>query len=223
MFHRLSAGLILPLLLCAMSSSAYGQLAISGTVTSDEGEPLIGVTIRVKEDLNTGTVTDFDGKYELTVPSGSSTLLMSYTGYETQNVAVNNRTVIDVTLATDAETLEEVVVVGYGYVDKKDLTGSVSSVKGEDLTRVQAINFERGLAAQAAGVQITSTQGVDRERLLKLKSAVVPPSPKPVIRSMLLTVSRCWVVLLLPTLALVLSKKAHSQVSTPQTLNPSKC
>lgn len=147
------------LLLFGMSSNVFGQLAVSGTVISDEGDPLIGVTIRVKDDLTTGTVTDIDGKYTLTVPSGSSELLLSYTGYESQTVGVNNRTVIDVTLSTDAETLEEVVVVGYGYVDKKDLTGSVSTVKGEDLTRVQSISFEQGLSAQASGVQITSSQG----------------------------------------------------------------
>jgi TonB-linked SusC/RagA family outer membrane protein len=159
MFHRLAAGLILPLLFCAMSSTAYGQLAVKGTVISDEGDPLIGVTVRVKDDLSTGTVTDFDGKYELTVPNGSSVLVLSYTGYKTQEVAVNNRTMIDITLATDTETLQEVVVVGYGYVDKKDLTGSVTSVKGEDLTRVQSVNFEKGLSAQAAGVQVTTSQG----------------------------------------------------------------
>lgn len=147
------------LLLCGMSSSIFGQLAVSGTVTSDEGDPLIGVTIRVKSDLTSGTVTDIDGKYDLTVPSGSAELLLSYTGYETQTVAVNNRTLIDVTMASDAETLEEVVVVGYGYVDKKDLTGSVTTVKGDDLTRVQSVNFEKGLAAQAAGVQVTTSQG----------------------------------------------------------------
>lgn len=143
-----------------MSNSAFAQsLTVNGTIISDEGDPLIGVTIRVKEDLSTGIVTDFDGKYSITVPSNESTLLVSYTGYETQEIIVGNRTVVDITMATDAETLEEVVVVGYGYVDKKDLTGSVSSVKGEDLNRVQAVNFERGLAAQAAGVQITSSQG----------------------------------------------------------------
>ena len=159
MLHRFAAGLILPLLFCAMSGTAFAQMAVKGTVISDEGDPLIGVTVRVKEDLSTGTVTDFDGKYELTVPNGTSTLVLSYTGYETQEVAINNRTVIDFTMATDAETLEEVVVVGYGYVDKKDLTGSVASVKGEDLTRVQSVNFEKGLAAQAAGVQVTTSQG----------------------------------------------------------------
>ncbi len=159
MFHRLAAGLILPLLFCAMSSTVYGQLAVKGTVVSDDGDPLIGVTIRVKDDLSTGTVSDFDGKYELTAPSGSSILVLSYTGYKTQEVAINNRSVIDLTMETDAETLDEVVVIGYGYVDKKDLTGSVSSVKGEDLTRVQSVNFEKGLSAQAAGVQVTTSQG----------------------------------------------------------------
>jgi len=134
-------------------------LAVKGTVVSDDGDPLIGVTIRVKDDLSTGTVSDFDGKYELTAPSGSSILVLSYTGYKTQEVAINNRSVIDLTMETDAETLDEVVVIGYGYVDKKDLTGSVSSVKGEDLTRVQSVNFEKGLSAQAAGVQVTTSQG----------------------------------------------------------------
>lgn len=159
MFHRLAAGGILLLLLCAASGAAYGQQTVSGSVISDEGDPLIGVTIRVKENLTTGTISDIDGKFELTVPSGGKTLLLSYTGYKSLEVDINNRSVLDLTMESDAETLEEVVVVGYGYVDKKDLTGSVTSVKSEDLTRVQSSSFEQGLAAQAAGVQVTGTQG----------------------------------------------------------------
>ncbi|WP_273444164.1 SusC/RagA family TonB-linked outer membrane protein [Neolewinella agarilytica] len=147
------------LLFCGFGGSVFGQLTVAGTIISDEGDPLIGVTIRVKDNLTTGTVTDFDGKYSITVPGGDSELLLSYTGYTSQTIKVNNRTTIDVTMETDAETLDEVVVVGYGYVDKKDLTGSVTTVKGEDLTRVQSIGFEQGLAAQAAGVQITTSQG----------------------------------------------------------------
>ncbi|MEO0733327.1 MAG: carboxypeptidase-like regulatory domain-containing protein, partial [Bacteroidota bacterium] len=126
-------GWVLLLLLCGFSGTAFGQQTVSGTVISEEGDPLIGVTIRVKEDLTTGTVTDFDGKYSITVPNAESTLLFSYTGYDTKEMVVGAQTVLDITMETDAETLEEVVVVGYGYVDKKDLTGSVSSVKGEDL------------------------------------------------------------------------------------------
>jgi len=159
LISRLVTGLVLPLLLCAVSSTAYGQTTISGTVTSDEGDPLIGVTIRAKEDLTTGTITDIDGKYSLTVPSGANVMVLSYTGYRTEEVEINNRTQIDIVMETDSETLEEVVVVGYGYVDKKDLTGAVASVKSEDLTRVQSSSFEQGLAAQASGVQVTGTQG----------------------------------------------------------------
>ena len=159
LFHQRAAVFLLPLLLCAMSTTAFAQQTIAGEIKDTEGDPLIGVTIRVKDDLNTGTVTDFDGKFSLTVPSGSSVLLLSYTGYKTQEVAVNNQTNFVITMEADAEVLEEVVVVGYGYVDKSDLTGSVSSVKGEDLTRVQPVSFEQGLSAQAAGVQVTTSQG----------------------------------------------------------------
>ena len=180
MFHRFVAGLSLPLLLCAMSNIAYGQVAVSGSVAADNGDPLIGVTIRAMDDLNTGTVTDFDGKFELTVPNGQSTLIFSYTGYESQEVQLNNRTSIEVVMTPNAEVLDEVVVVGYGYVDKKDLTGSVVSVKGEDLTRVQSVNFEKGLAAQAAGVQITTSQGGPGSAA-KVRIRGVPLSPKQVI------------------------------------------
>jgi len=147
------------LLLCGMSNTAFAQLVVSGQVISSEGDALIGVTIRVKDQLTTGTVTDIDGNYSLTVPNGASTLLLSYTGYKTTEIPVNNQTKLDITMDTDAEILDEVVVVGYGYVDKKDLTGAVSSVKSEDLNRVQSSSFEQGLAAQAAGVQVTGTQG----------------------------------------------------------------
>ncbi|MCP9235843.1 TonB-dependent receptor [Lewinella sp. JB7] len=159
--HRNCLPLLLLLLAVGFSlpATAQNSLTVSGTVTSAEEGPLIGVTVRVANDLNTGTVTDLDGRYSITVPDGGSTLIFTYMGYESQEVALNNRTVVDVELATDAETLEEVVVVGYGYVNKNDLTGSVTTVKNEDLTRVQSINFEKGLAAQAAGVQVVTSQG----------------------------------------------------------------
>ena len=150
---------LLLLLCCGIGGTAFAQLTVNGTVTSAEEGPLIGVTVRVADELTTGTITDLDGNYTITVPSGESSLILSYTGYETKTVPVNNQSVLNIVMTTDAETLDEVVVVGYGYVDKKDLTGSVSTVKTEDLTRVQSVNFERGLAAQASGVQVVQSQG----------------------------------------------------------------
>jgi hypothetical protein len=103
-------------------------LSVSGRVTSQEdGEPLPGVNVIVKG-TTTGTVTDLEGNYNINVPSENDILIFSSIGFTSQEVAVNGRTTIDVVLAEDVQSLSEVIVVGYGTVKKKDLTGSVSRV-----------------------------------------------------------------------------------------------
>ena len=133
-------------------------ISVTGIVTNENQEPLIGVTILL-DGTSTGTVTDLQGNYQLDIPSGEATLNFSYTGYALQRVPVKNRSQIDVVLTTDVSQLEEVVVIGYGEVKKRDLTGSVSSVKSEELDQLKPISFENGLAARAAGVQVVSSQG----------------------------------------------------------------
>lgn len=97
---------------------------ISGRITDSAGEPLIGVNISEKGTSN-GTITDFDGKFTLNI-SPNSVLVVSYIGYKQQEIKVNNQTSFNITLHEDTETLDEVVVIGYGAVKKADLAGSVS-------------------------------------------------------------------------------------------------
>ncbi|MEQ9303818.1 MAG: carboxypeptidase-like regulatory domain-containing protein [Marinoscillum sp.] len=111
--------------------SAYAQETISGKVTDENGEGLPGVTLQVKG-TSTGTVTDIDGKYSLSV-SPDAEVVVSFIGYIPQTISINGRSVINVALDIDIAELSEVVVIGYGSVRKSDITGSVSSVKAEEL------------------------------------------------------------------------------------------
>lgn len=142
---------------CMGLTPLFGQ-AITGTVYGDQGEPLIGVTVIVRGTA-AGTVTDIDGAYELTPPEDAEFLRFSYTGFANQVVEINGRTTIDVTLETDAETLDEVVVIGYGTVKKSDVTGAVSSIEAEELTAYPAVSTEQALQGRAAGVQVSANNG----------------------------------------------------------------
>lgn len=113
-------------------------------VTDNYGEPIIGANIVVKGTTN-GTVTDFDGNFSLEVPA-SATLTISYIGYLTKEIPVGNNSRIAVKLVEDTQSLDEVVVVGYGVQKKSDLTGSVVNVKSEKLTERPATTVEQALA-----------------------------------------------------------------------------
>ncbi|MEM1327940.1 MAG: SusC/RagA family TonB-linked outer membrane protein, partial [Bacteroidota bacterium] len=137
--------------------SVYGQ-QVSGIITDSEGEPLIGVSVMVKE-TSEGTASDYDGSYSVKAQFGQ-TLVYSYVGYEAQEIPVDNRTQIDVQLKSDAELLDEVVVIGYGVKKQRDVIGSVSKVGAEDLTQTQNASFVAGLQGRASGVQVTQSSGV---------------------------------------------------------------
>ncbi|MEQ9423498.1 MAG: TonB-dependent receptor [Cyclobacteriaceae bacterium] len=153
---KTSSFLISTLLLNLAAVAVYGQ-AISGRVTSDDGESVPGVNVVVKG-TSSGTITDLDGVYQVNAPS-DAVLVFSYVGFETMEVTVNNRTQIDVELQSNIGALEEVVVVAYGEVKKKDLTGSVSSVKGDEMSKVATTSFDQALQGRAAGVQVTQVSG----------------------------------------------------------------
>lgn len=139
-----------------MTGSIYAQeITVSGTVT-DGSMPLPGVNIFVN-DTNNGTTTDFDGNYSLSGVPSDATLRFSFMGFETQLIAVNDRTEINVTMQDDAQALNEVVVVGYGTQSRESVTGSVVSVKGEELNEVKTANFQEALIGRAAGVNIQTT------------------------------------------------------------------
>lgn len=139
-------------------SSLWAQRRISGTITdAASGEPLIGANVLVVG-TGEGTVTDFDGKYELSVPAGYDRLQFSYTGYTSQEINLGASDVIDVQLEA-GEVLEEVVVVGYGSTKKKDLTGSVTAITSKDFIRGNIATPEQLVNGKVAGVQITSNGG----------------------------------------------------------------
>jgi TonB-linked SusC/RagA family outer membrane protein len=131
---------------------------IRGIVKDATGEPLIGVNVLVKGTTN-GTITGIDGDYTLSNVKASDVLVVSYIGYLTQEVKIGQQTTINVTLKEDTKTLDEVVVIGYGSVKKKDLTGSVATVSSETLTAVPVASATEALQGKMAGVQITTTEG----------------------------------------------------------------
>lgn len=139
--------------------SIQAEQVIKGRVTDAESrEPLPGVNILIKG-TQTGTSSDANGNYSLSVPDANTVLVYSFVGYEPQEVKVGSRTDIDVSLKTDQKSLEEVLVVGYGTVKKSDLTGSVSSVKAQELTAYPALGTVQALQGRAAGVQIQANNG----------------------------------------------------------------
>ena len=131
------------------------EQTISGQVTDGtSGESLPGVNILAKG-TSTGTVTDIDGNYRLTVADDVATLVFSSIGYATQEVAIGGRSTIDLALTPDVQSLSEVVVVGYGTTKRSDLTGSVATVKEQELKQVAVASLDQGLQGRIAGVQVT--------------------------------------------------------------------
>lgn len=146
------------ILLSLSCLAANGQIQVRGTVKDTFNEPLIGVNI-VEKGTTNGVITDINGNYAITVAGGNSELTFSYISYKTVTQKVGQRTTIDVTLAEDAEALDEVVVVGFGSVKKSDLTSSISSVKGSDVRNMNVSNATESLQGKVAGVQIVGTGG----------------------------------------------------------------
>jgi len=130
---------------------------VTGSVLSDDGSTLPGVSVLEKGTSN-GAVTDADGNYSISV-NENATLVFSFIGMKPQEVAVNNQTVINITLETDITQLSEVVVVGYGTQKKSDITGSIVSVTGDDLKKMPVASVSETLTGRMAGVQVTTTEG----------------------------------------------------------------
>ena len=151
--------LIITIILFMVLSHVKAQLVVQGKVVdANDGNPLPGVNILVKG-TSVGSVTNADGNFSINVPSGESVLVVSFVGYKTSEIMVQGKSFLNVSLEPDLVALEEVVVVGYGTVRKSDLTGSVASVRGKDLTTVPAINPLQSLQGKVAGVQIASSSG----------------------------------------------------------------
>ncbi|MBX2928311.1 MAG: carboxypeptidase-like regulatory domain-containing protein [Saprospiraceae bacterium] len=146
------------MLMLAGAATLSAQRTISGTVTDQGKNPLIGATILV-EGTSVGTVTDLNGEFSLTVPAGSNVLVISYTGYTTRRVELTNASRYDLALETDVVALSDVVVVGYGTAARKELTGSVAKIDAEAIGRLPVTGLDQALQGQASGVQVTTSSG----------------------------------------------------------------
>jgi hypothetical protein len=152
---------LLTLLCLVVAGTAFGQSrAITGKVTAaEDGSALPGVSILLKES-STGTSTDIDGNFSIQVPNSSSILIFSYIGFLPKEVEVGNQSIVDVSLQADVKALSEVVVVGYGVQQRRDVTGSVGTIKGETFKTLAIPSVDKYLQGQVAGVQASSPSGV---------------------------------------------------------------
>ena len=133
------------------------ELKVTGILTDAEtGAALIGASVQVKG-TSTGTSTDLDGTYSIVAPDGNAILIFSYIGYINQEVVIGNQTTINVSLAPDVQSLNEVVVVGYGAVRKTDLTGAVDQLQSKDIVRANPVQAARAIQGQVAGATVTKT------------------------------------------------------------------
>jgi TonB-linked SusC/RagA family outer membrane protein len=152
--------LLLGAILVLLCSSTWAQVTVTGTlVSATDKQPLIGATVFVKGS-NNGATTDAKGKYSVKVDNPADAILVvTYMGFLPQEVAVQGRSVVDVELAEDVKQLEEVVVVGYGTMKKRDVTGSVASVKSSDIIGTKSSNAIEALQGRVAGLDMTQSSG----------------------------------------------------------------
>ncbi|SDQ33682.1 TonB-linked outer membrane protein, SusC/RagA family [Prevotella sp. khp1] len=144
-------------LLCLFPLGALAQSLIKGTVKDVSGDPIIGASVKV-QGSKSGVITDFDGNFSVQA-ANNATLVISYIGYTTETVKVAGKNNLSITLKEDAQTLNDIVVIGYGVQKKSDLTGAVASVKAEDLKHRSTTDAAAALQGKAAGVQILNSSG----------------------------------------------------------------
>jgi len=132
---------------------------VTGKVSAaEDGSPLPGVSV-VAKGTNKGTQTDAGGNYTITLPANTGTLVYSFVGVLTQEVAIGNRSEVNVSLSNDSRSLDEVIVTGYGAQSKRNLTGNIAKVGARDIENIPVPSVEQALQGKVAGVQITSLNG----------------------------------------------------------------
>ena len=155
--HFLQKLTTLTFLIMALSLTAFAQTVVKGIIYDSDKLPLIGATLQVAG-TNIKAQTDVEGKYQISVPSASSKLIVSFVGFETQTVAVNNQTLLNITLSS-LNNLEAVVVVGYASVKKSDLTGAATTVSAKDFNKGPLNAPDQLIQGKVAGVQMISNSG----------------------------------------------------------------
>ncbi len=154
-------------------------ITITGTITDETGDPVTGVNVVIKGTMN-GVVSDLNGKYIIVVPNSDAVLSYSFVGYTSQDMQVAARRVIDIVLQEDTKEIEEVVVIGYGTVRKSDLTGSVASVKSEDLEKMATQSAIAAMQGRAAGVSIVLESGSpDATASIRVRGVGTPNNASP--------------------------------------------
>ena len=154
---KIKSALVVFILMC-FSLSAQEAKTITGQVVAEaDGLPVPGVNIIIVK-TTTGVSTDFDGNYQIQAKKGDI-LQFSYVGFGTQLITVGNNTTINVSLAEDANALDEIVVIGYGTQKKSNITGAISKVKNDDLDQIAVARVDEALVGQVAGVNIQATEG----------------------------------------------------------------
>lgn len=166
--------IIVSFLLClsfVLNVSAQ-SVSITGNVKDEQGEPLIGVTVSV-QGTTAGTVTDLDGNFSLQVSDKNPVLVFSYVGMKTKKVRYKGQQLLKVTLEDDTNMLDEVVAVGYATMKRRDLTGSVSSLRAKDLENVPVSDVTQALAGRIAGVQVNSASGaMDADITVRVRGGI---------------------------------------------------
>jgi len=165
MKHKL---LLIQLLLFFVASAYAQKIEISGKVTESSGAALPGVNILEKGTFN-GTVSDINGNYKINVSDRNAILIFSFVGYLTQEIPIEDKTTIDVVLKPDIALMEEVVVIGYGTIKKKDLTGAVAVINTNDFKNVQSLSIGEAIQGMASGVTIRSNGDIGSEPNIKIR------------------------------------------------------
>lgn len=156
--NRKAKGFVFVLLLFSVAGFAQSS-TVSGVVKNSLGAPLAGVSVRIKDSPKTGTATDNNGVYTITVSPADKVLIFSSVGYATQDVTIGGRKAVNPVLTESTAGMDEVIVTGYTSTTRKDYTGAVGSVKMEELQKAPVRSFEEALAGRVAGVQVTSQSG----------------------------------------------------------------
>ena len=157
------------MLLVSVFMMAQSKIAVSGTVTDKNGETVIGASVRVKGNESLGTITDFDGKYQISGVASNASLIFSYIGMKEQIVAVNGRSSINVVMEENSQLIDEVVVVGYGSAKKRDLTGSIVTVKADEIASKPSTNPLASIQGKVAGVQIVNTGRAGQDPEIRMR------------------------------------------------------
>lgn len=166
------------LFLLFSSLASLGQQIVKGTIVDEKGTALPGASIRITG-TSSGTITDINGKYQITVPSGNAELTFSFISYLSKKVTVGNKTVIDVALQPEVVSLNDVVVIGYGTTKKADLTSSIASIKSEEISKMPVTTVEQALQGKAAGVTVIQSGAPGAKATIRIRGTNSPNGTEP--------------------------------------------